>query len=138
MRTEIRIRFAGNHIPGGAQAVLGPAGCGPDVATVEDVPVLRQVVVWVTLEETDPRLPILRQLLKQHGEDPQEFHKDRYTEEELDSAPLLIMHPNRQCEACGGVEYGMTYDLSGACPACGTAAALVEGACSDCGIQLEV
>jgi len=23
------------------------------------------------------------------------------------------------------------------CPACGTAAALVDGACSDCGIQLE-
>jgi hypothetical protein len=23
------------------------------------------------------------------------------------------------------------------CPACGTAAALVEGACSDCGLQLE-
>ena len=24
-----------------------------------------------------------------------------------------------------------------ACPACGTAAPLVEGACSDCGLQLE-
>jgi predicted amidophosphoribosyltransferase len=24
-----------------------------------------------------------------------------------------------------------------ACPACGTAAALVDGACSDCGLQLE-
>ena len=69
MRPEVRIRFAGNHSPGGAQAVLGPAGCGPDVATVEDVPVLRQVVVRVTLAETDPRLPLLQQLLRQHGED---------------------------------------------------------------------
>jgi hypothetical protein len=120
MRTVIRIRFAGNHIAGGAQAVLGPARCDPDVATVEDVPVLRQVVVRVTLEETDPRLPVLFQLLKQHGEDWGEEHEDRYTEDELDSARLLIMHPNRQCEIDGGVEWGMTYDLSGACPACGT------------------
>jgi hypothetical protein len=30
------------------------------------------------------------------------------------------MQGNRQCEIDGGVEYGMTYDLSGACPACGT------------------
>jgi hypothetical protein len=30
------------------------------------------------------------------------------------------MQPNRQAEVCGGVKYGMTYDLSGACPACGT------------------
>jgi hypothetical protein len=29
-------------------------------------------------------------------------------------------------------------DLSGdACPACGSTAALVSGACSDCGLQLE-
>ena len=120
MRTVVRIRFAGNHIPGGAQAILGPAGCGPDVATVEDVPVLRQVEVWVTLEEADPRLLMLFQLLKQHGESWLEFHEDRYTEEEMDGARLLLLHPNRECEIDGGVEWGMTYDLSGACPACGT------------------
>ncbi len=81
---------------------------------------LRQVEVWVTLEAADPRLPLLRQLLKDHGEDWLERHSERYTEEELDSARLLIMHPNRQCEISGGVEWGMTYDLEGACPACGT------------------
>ena len=32
------------------------------------------------------------------------------------------MHPNRQCEIDGGVEWGMTYDLEGACPRCGTGA----------------
>ena len=100
--------------------MLVPARCGPDVATVEDVPVLRQVVVWVTLEETDPRLTVLLQLLEQHGEEPLEYHEDRYTEEELDGARLLVMHPNRECEINGGVKWGMTYDLSGACPACGT------------------
>ena len=122
MRTVARIRFAGNHIPGGAQAVLGPARCGVDVATVDDVPVLRQIEVWVTLEKTDPRLPMLCQLLKKHGEDWLEWHEDHYTEEELDGAPLLLMHPNRQCEIDGGVLWGMTYDLSVACPACGTGA----------------
>jgi hypothetical protein len=90
------------------------------VASVEDVPVLRQVVVWVTLAKSDPRLSILLQLLKHHGEDWLERHADRFTEEELDSARLLVMHPNRQCELSGGVKWGMTYDMSGACPACGT------------------
>src|SRR5262249_17439585 len=110
MRTMVGIRFDSKDIPGGAQAILGPAGCGPDVATVEDVPVLRQVEVWVTLEETDPRLPILRQLLMQHGkEDPLEGHWDEHTEEELDSARLLIMSPDREIKIYGGVELGMTY-----------------------------
>jgi hypothetical protein len=90
------------------------------VATVEDVPILRQIVVVVKLDETDPRLPVLLDLLRSHGEGWLEDHEDRFTEEELDSARLLLMHPNRQCEIDGGVSWGMTYDLSGACPACGT------------------
>ena len=120
MRTEVRITFTGHHIPGGAQAVLGPAGCGPDVATVTDVPVLKQVDVWVTLEETDPRLPLLRQLLTQHGRRWLEWHEDRYTEEELGNAPLLLMSSKGQFEISGGVAWGTTFDLSGACPACAT------------------
>ncbi len=63
---------------------------------------------------------MLLKLLEQHGVQWTELHVDRYTEEELDGARLLLMHPNRQCEIDGGVEWGMTYDLSGACPACGT------------------
>jgi hypothetical protein len=36
------------------------------------------------------------------------------------------------------VEAALTKDAEHPpCPACGTAAALVEGACSDCGLQLE-
>jgi hypothetical protein len=127
MRTEIRLRFDSSDIPGGAEAILAPARCGPDVATVRDVPVLRQVVVWVTLEKTDPRVPLLFELLKQHGEEWGEWHEDRYTEEELDSARLLLMHANRQCEIDGGVKWGTTYDLSGACPACGTGGRQTSG-----------
>jgi hypothetical protein len=91
------------------------------VATVEDVPVLRQVVVWVHLQETDPRLQVVFDLLMRYQERWSEDHYDRFTEEELDSSRLLIMYPNEQAvDVFGGVEYGTTYDLSGACPACGT------------------
>jgi hypothetical protein len=122
MRTVAGFWFTTKTL-GEAQDILGPAGCGPDVATVEDVPVLGHVRVSVTLEETDPRLPILRQLLKQYeGEDPLEGHMDEHTEEELDSARLLVMSPDRAVTVYGGVELGTTYDLSGACPACGTGA----------------
>ncbi len=122
MRTEVRIRFAGNHIPGGAQTVLGPAGCGPDVATVEDVPVLRQVEVWVTLEDTDPRLPVLLRLLKQHGEDGLDLRWDRYTDEEIERAHLIVMQSRNDHEVFGGPRLGTTYDLENACRVCGAGA----------------
>jgi hypothetical protein len=120
MKAEVRICFDSKNIPGGARAVLDAAGCGPDVSRVAEMMVLRRLDVWVTLEENDPRLRVLLQLLTQHGVDWSEDHVDFYTEEELDSARLLVMHPKRECEIDGGVEWGITYDLSGACPACGT------------------
>lgn len=120
MRSEVRIRFDASAIPGGAQAVLGPAACGPDVVSIEDVPVLRQIEVWVTLERNDPRLPHLRDLLRKLDCGWLEDHQDRYTEEELCTARLLVMQSNGDCQVDGGVLWGMTYDLSGACPACGT------------------
>ncbi len=78
------------------------------------------VDVWVTLGEDDPRLPVLLELLKQHGVSWLEWHEDRFTEEEKEAAPLLLMQPNRGCEVDGGVEWGTTFDLTGACPACAT------------------
>ncbi len=120
MRSVVHLRFNSNHIPGGAETVLGMAHCGPDVAIVEDVPVLRHVSVNVTLETSDPRLPVLRQLLEQFGESAIERHEDLFTEKELDSARLLLVQPTRECEIDGGVRWGVTHDLSGACPACGT------------------
>ena len=47
--------------------MLERAGCGSDVATIEDIPVLRQVVVWVTLENEDPRVLRLLGLLQVQG-----------------------------------------------------------------------
>ena len=120
MRTEVRISFSGNRIPGGPEGVLGPAKCGPDVARWEYIPVANLVDVWVTLGEDDPRLPVLRSLLKQHGVSWLEWHEDRFTEEELDRAPLILMNPAGQGDVDGGAEWGTTFDLTGACPACAT------------------
>jgi hypothetical protein len=99
---------------------------------VEDVPVLRQVEVWVTLDDTDPRLPVLLQLLKQHGESWLELRRDRYTDEELDRARLLIMQSKNDDEVFGGPRLGTKYDLGGACSVCGagarqTSALLIDG-----------
>ena len=132
MKTEVRIRFASNHIPGGAQTILGPARCGPDVATVEDVPVLRQVVVYVELEATDDRLPVLFQLLKQYDEDWLEYRDDRYTEAELNDARLIIMAPQHAYAVFGGPRVGTRYDLENACSTCGagarqTSALIIDG-----------
>src|SRR5215204_2940562 len=115
MRTEVRVGFDGNDIPNGAWAVLGPAGCDLDVATVEDSPALGQVIVWVTLDATDERLPKLFQLLKQHGIDWSEKREDHYTNEELDGARLLIMNPQRPQTVFGGPRVGTRYDLQNAC-----------------------
>jgi hypothetical protein len=120
MRTVVRVCFDASGVPGGPQAILDPAHFGPDVVRLHDVPVLRRLDVWVTLEATDPRVTALFQLLKQHAITWLVWSEDCYTEEEIDHARLLLMHSNRQCEIDGGVKWGTTYDLSEACPACCT------------------
>lgn len=119
MRTVTRIRFTGPTVTN-VQQVLAAASCGPDVATYEHIPVLRQVFAEVTLEQLDPRLPKLKGLLAPDRSNWDEWHEDQHTEEELERAPLLLLEPNRGCEVDGGVEWGTTYDLTHACPACAT------------------
>jgi hypothetical protein len=132
MKTEVVIRFDSSDIPGGAQTILGPARCGPDVATVEDIPVLRQVVVRVTLEATDDRLAVLFQLLKQHGVDWSEYREDHFTDEELDKARLIHVRKRNEYVVFGGPRLGTRYDLENACSACGagarqTSALIIDG-----------
>ena len=122
MKTIVNVVFGTYKLQRGAQSVLGPAGCGPDVAEVDEESPLKGIDITVTLEETDPRLPVLFEILKKRNKNWLENHEDVYTEEELDGAQLLLIDPNPQAEVCGGVEYGMIYDLSGTCPACGTSA----------------
>ena len=116
MKTEVRISFNGNHIPGGPQTVLEPAGCGPDVAVIEQwPPPIPRLDVVITLEDTDERLPKLLELLQQHNRTWWEIRRDRYTDEELDSARLLIAWPDIDCVVFGGPRVGTTYDVSNAC-----------------------
>jgi hypothetical protein len=122
MRPEVKINFWAHTIPGGAQAILGPAGCGPDVTVIRGGWRPEQVDVEVTLLDTDERLPRLRELLERYGEPFTDFPADSYTDEELDTARLLYLKPTRECEIDGGVEFGTTYALSGACPRCGAGA----------------
>ena len=120
MRTEVRLCFDVSDVPEGGWAFLDLARCGSDVAKVDDTPVLGVLDAWVTLDEKDARVPLLLELLRRRGMSWLEWRDDRYTEEELDAAPLLLIKPTRKCEVSGGVRWGMDYDLSGACPACGT------------------
>ena len=132
MNTEVRVFFYGHRIPGGAEAVLVPARCGPDVAKVTDRSALQAVDVWVTLDETDERLPILLQLLEQYGEKRVVRRRDRFTDAELDAAPLLLIDPKPALEIFGGPRVGTTYDVTDACKVCGagarqTSALLING-----------
>lgn len=122
MKSVVRIQFDASDLPHGPEAALEPAGCGPDVTVIEDFPVLRQKVVLVTLEITDPRVNRLRSVLLELDCGSLERHRDIFTEEELNRARLLVMQSNGDCEVDGGIVWGMTYDLAGACPVCGTGA----------------
>jgi hypothetical protein len=119
-RTEVRFEFNCGNLFGGAPTILEPAGCGPDVAVVEDIPELHAIDVAVTLAEDDPRIPVLVDFLRWYNLSWGETHEDRYTDDELSNARLLLMEPNGQCTFHGGIGCGTAYDRSEACRACGT------------------
>lgn len=127
MKKEVRFHFDSSDFPGGAQAILAAAGIPRDMATVDDVPVLGRVSVEVTLEETDPRVPVLLQLLKPYDAHPTVRHIDHYTDDELEGARLLFINVYGPVFIGGGVAYGTKYDFSQACPACGTGARQASG-----------
>ncbi|MDI3285883.1 hypothetical protein [Polyangium sp. 15x6] len=129
MWTEVEITVNNRRIPGGPQTVLGPAGCGPDVAVLDDV----MEATIVKLDETDERLPLLLNLLKERGIRWGERREDRFAEEELEAARLLVVRyfsPDGSIFA--GPRVGTTYDMSEACERCGvgarqTSAMVVDG-----------
>jgi len=126
MRTEVLIRFYSGYVPGGAEALLAAANCGPDVTEIdkEDEEYwLLNPDVWVTLEDSDPRLPVLLGLLEQNRVSiSPKWYFYTYTEADLDGARLLLMQTRGRAEVPGGVKYGTAYDTSGTCPACWTSA----------------
>jgi len=75
-----------------------------------------------TLDEEDPRLAILRSALTQQGIKWSERIDHVYTDAELRELPLLRLGVDREPIYSEGIEYGTRYDMSSACPHCGTGA----------------
>ncbi|WP_153824900.1 hypothetical protein [Polyangium spumosum] len=97
-------------------------GCGPDVVEMFG-PVLKRLPIWVTLDDSDERLPRLLGLLKQHGVKWSEFRRDRYTDDELEAARLIFMDVHDAMDGIfAGPRVGTRYDMSEACSSCGSGA----------------
>ncbi len=105
-------------MPGGADAILGPSQCGKDIAEIREYTVLdiRNIKVDVTLDEEDPRVAKVLALLAEFGEKPWITYRDIYTDDELQSAPLLVLITWAHVRALAVAKY----DESKACPRCKT------------------
>lgn len=129
MWTEVEITINNRRISGGPRTVLSPAGCGPDVAVLDEV----MEATIVKLDETDERLPFLLNLLKERGIRWGERREDRFTDEELGAARLLVVkYFSTDGSIFAGPRVGTTYDMSKACKRCGagagqTSAMVVDG-----------
>ncbi len=122
MRTEVRVSFGGEDLPGGPEKLLLAAGCGPDVATISAGWEAGTLEVEVVLPAGDERLPLLRALVQQNGQETYETIQDIYTDQELDSARLLLVYTRSAVNIFGGPQLGTTYDMTNACPSCGAGA----------------
>ncbi|MDI1437141.1 hypothetical protein [Polyangium sorediatum] len=129
MWTEVRISIINDRFSGGPQTILGPAGCGPDVAVLDEI----ADTTDITLDERDERLPILLKLLEGHDKDYFERRRDRFTDEELEAARLLVVNYwALEGSIFAGPRVGTKYDMSDACKHCGagarqTSAQVVDG-----------
>jgi hypothetical protein len=124
MKTNIDIRFDASDLPGGADAILGPAQCGKDVVKIHEFTVcnLHNIKVTITLEENDPRASKVFALLNGYGELHWVYRYEVYSEDDLQAAPLLVLGLSGDSSVFGGPAYGTTYDNSKACPKCGRGA----------------
>ena len=75
-----------------------------------------------TFDSEDTRLPKLRRILESERISWSEREEHVYSDAELRSFPLLQLTVDRKPLEAGGPQYGTTYDLSKACPRCGTGA----------------
>ena len=120
MKTIVEIEFHAADLPAAANTILGPCQIEKDIVKIQ--PLLGDILVKVTLDETDPRVAKVFALLDEYGEERWVRRRDTYTDDELQAAPLLIVIPWQDVLAYGGPGYGTTYDTSQACPRCGTGA----------------
>lgn len=128
MKTTVEMSFDASHIPGGADAVLGPTQCGDDVAKRKEYPIDNffekgnGVRVELTLDNDDERVSKVLALLAIYGTKSLVIRKDIYTEDELQAAPLLVVVRWGSVDVEGGPSMGTSYDMTNACSWCGTGA----------------
>ncbi len=121
MKQKVLLSFHASKVPGGAATILEPAGCGPDVADVSDMTIVRvrSICVWIKLDEGDERVAKVLALLQQHGvEIDYYFTRTEYSDEDRQNSRLLRMLPDPNERVLAGLRYGTKYDLSEACPNC--------------------
>ncbi len=122
MKTKWWITFNALKIPGGAATILDAAGCGPDVAEVFEVLVLNRISVTVKLDDGDERIAKLHELLNRYGVEVEASDYVEYSNEDLQSAPLLWMSPDINENVTSGLIEGTKYDMTDACANCATGA----------------
>ncbi|HRI69689.1 MAG TPA: hypothetical protein PK156_35915 [Polyangium sp.] len=129
MKTIVTLFFDVGKIPGQAEAILLPAGCGPDVAHVsggiyfasqDGSDWYEPLFVHVELEEGDERIAKLHALLAPHDVKVDISRRIEYSEEDYQNAVLLKMSSGSENLQCRALELGTKYDTTHACPRCGT------------------
>ena len=113
MKSYVCLRFSTSNISGGPDAILGPTGCKKDVAEV-----IGGDYVVVDLEVHDERVAKVLALLAEVGKSPTPSYWNEYTEDERQAAPLLLVSRWHTAHMWTGPKFGVTFDLSQACPAC--------------------
>ena len=94
MKNKVHIKFEAEDIPGEADTILMPTGCGPDVATISDYTIFadkRDIIVRIKLDADDERVAKVFALLQQHGVEVNSFMYIEYSEEDRQNARLLHM-----------------------------------------------
>ncbi len=118
------IRFDAANIPGEAEAILSPTGCGSDVAEILIYTAHgpREVAVRLDLDEDDERLSKVFALLQQYGVEYKSFTYTEYSDEDRQNAPLLTIRGDMNNCVYAGVGCDTEYDMTNACPHCQTGA----------------
>ena len=124
MKVVRSISFDGSNLPGGAPTILKPAGCELAVVELIDAVVAGAPMIHVRLhlDEGDPRIVRVFELLQLHGTEAHTYTFYEFTEEERQAAPLLVMDRDANENVVAGAIEGTKYDLTTACPQCGSGA----------------
>ncbi len=131
MKTKVLISFEAGHTPGMAEAVLRGAGCGPDVAKVSSSVLIASGIhnktypeesAEIKLFEGDERIAKVLALLNEYGEQADVTTYRIYSEKDRQDARLLWMSPGETHGIARASELGTKYDMTNACPHCGTGA----------------